>query len=29
MLCAGQNPIAKTYQQFDDALAFLEAGLPL
>ena len=29
MLCAGQNPVAKTYQQFDDALAFLEAGLPL
>jgi AcrR family transcriptional regulator len=29
MLCAGQNPVAKTYQQFDDALALLEAGLPL
>jgi AcrR family transcriptional regulator len=29
MLCAGPNPAAKTYQQFDDALGFLEAGLPL
>jgi AcrR family transcriptional regulator len=29
MLCAGPNPVAKTYEQFDDALAFLEAGLPL
>jgi len=29
MLCGGPNPVAKTYEQFDDALAFLEAGLPL
>jgi AcrR family transcriptional regulator len=29
MLCAGPNPVAKTYKQFDDALGFLEAGLPL
>jgi AcrR family transcriptional regulator len=29
MLCAGPNPAVKTYKQFDDALGFLEAGLPL
>jgi AcrR family transcriptional regulator len=29
MLCAGPNPTAKMYKQFDDALGFLEAGLPL
>jgi AcrR family transcriptional regulator len=28
ILCAGPIPVAKTYQQFDDALALLEAGLP-
>jgi AcrR family transcriptional regulator len=29
LLCAGPNPVAKTYKEYDDALAFLEAGLPL
>jgi AcrR family transcriptional regulator len=29
ILCAGPNPVIKTYKQYDDALAFLEAGLPL
>jgi AcrR family transcriptional regulator len=28
-ILAGHNPITKTYEQFDDALALLEAGLPL
>ena len=28
-MLAGHNPITKTYEQFDDALALLEAGLPL
>jgi AcrR family transcriptional regulator len=29
ILCAGPNPVIKTYKQYDDALGFLEAGLPL
>jgi hypothetical protein len=29
MLCAGPNPVVQTYKQLDDALGFLEAGLPL
>jgi len=29
ILCAGPNPVVKTYKEYDDALAFLEAGLPL
>jgi len=28
-MLVGHNPITKTYEQFDDALALLEAGLPL
>lgn len=29
MLCAGEDPPAATFEQFDQALALLEAGLPL
>jgi len=29
ILCAGPIPVAKIYEQYDDALGFLEAGMPL